>query len=76
AKPLSEVYRMLKEEIPIPLDEYLNYLTQIEDIIKITEGIEFNEKYFKIFKLPISYEDFVRLKNKVIEWCNKELENK
>lgn len=75
SEPLSEIYTLLKDEIPLPLKDYINYLTQIEDFTRIIEGIEVNEKWFKIFKLPISHEGFLRLRNQVIEWCTKELEN-
>ncbi|MCS7299661.1 MAG: hypothetical protein RMJ37_06885 [Spirochaetia bacterium] len=72
AKPLSYLANLLENtvKINVPIKDYLSYLVEVEDVIRVVEGIGFDDRFFDIVKLPITFEEFVRLRNDVISWCD------
>ncbi|MFN4244780.1 MAG: hypothetical protein ACK4F9_01345 [Brevinematia bacterium] len=73
AKPLSEMARMVGNvvKIDVPLVDYISFLVEIEDIMKIVEGIDFNDKLFEIAGLPINLTEFQKIKKDIISWSNE-----
>ena len=72
AKSLSEMARIVGNvvKINVPLNDYISFLVEIEDMLKIVEGISFSDKLFEIAKLPITFEEFQKMRNDIISWSN------
>jgi len=70
---LITMVEKLKEKINISeeLKRYISIILSIEDIIKIVEKSELNDEVLKYYG-KTSYEEFMNLREKVIEWLRLE----
>lgn len=73
AKSLTEIVKIVEnfEKIDIPLRDYISLLVEVEDIMRIVEGIELDDKVFEIAGIPIKFQEFELLRKDVISWCNR-----
>lgn len=73
ASSLSEMSRALEKVVrfSIPIRDYISFIVELEEVSRIVEGNGFDERIFGILGMPVSYEEFRELRDRVITWCDE-----